>query len=192
MTERRRPLEYTSLRAKGSAFAVELGEIPPSGLHRAYDLSGAFARAALIDTEAEAEGAHLSAGVDLTRSGIEVYARGRIVGELTMVCSRCAGAAHVTLSELFEVLFLPRDADVPQTEAGAEELDVAVYDDDVIDLEETLREELLVALPYAPLCAETCKGLCPNCGKDLNEGPCSCPEQPRDVRLAALRNLKID
>jgi uncharacterized protein len=178
------------MRAKESPFVVRLREIPPSGLHRDWDLSGDFARATLADTEADAESARLGASADLTLAGVEVLARGRVGGDLTLVCSRCAGPAAVTLESDFEILFLPRDADAPA--ADEEGPDLAVYDDEAIDLEETLREELLVALPYAPLCAESCKGLCPNCGKDLNEGPCGCPELPRDERLAALRNVKID
>ena len=182
------------MRAKDSPFVIGLREIPSSGLHRSWDLSGEFARATLADTEAQAEGAHLQAGADLTRAALEVLARGKITGDVTMVCSRCAGEAHVVLDAPFEVLFLPRDADAPAEpdDVAAEQPDVALYDDDQIDLEETLREELLVALPLAPLCAETCKGLCPNCGQDLNVGSCTCPTEPQDVRLAALRNIKID
>jgi uncharacterized protein len=182
------------LRAKESPFVIGLREISPSGLHKDWDLGGDFARAVLVDTEADGDSAHLRAGADLTRSGVEVLARGRIAGEVTMVCSRCAGDAHVVLDGPFEVLFLPRDADAPagdEAQAG-EEPDVAVYDDDAIDLEETLREEILVALPFAPVCRESCMGLCPTCGKDLNEGPCNCQSEPRDERLGALRNLKID
>src|SRR5262249_24606416 len=165
------------------------------GLHRDWDLSGDFARATLVDTEAEAESVKLKASADLTRAGIEVLARGTVAGDVTMVCSRCAGPAHVVLDAPFEGLFLPRDADAPppDEENPQDELDVAIYDNDEIDLEDTLREELLVALPYAPLCSETCKGLCPTCGKDLNEGPCACPEPAaRDERLGALRHIKID
>ncbi len=182
------------MRPKESPFVIGLREVPPAGLHRSFDLSGDFARATLAETEADAESARLAATVDLTRSGLEVLARGQISGEVTMLCSRCAGPADVALSSPFEVLFLPRDADTPAEtdDPVGEAPDVIGYDDDQIDLEATVREELLVALPYAPLCAETCKGLCPNCGADLNQGPCDCPEQPPDLRLGVLRNLKID
>jgi DUF177 domain-containing protein len=178
------------LRAKVSPFVIGLREIPPSGLHRDFDLSGDFARATFVDTEVDAESARVAASAELARTGTEVLVRGKIAGEASMVCSRCAGPAKVVLDGTFEVLFLPRDADAPKTDDG-EAVDVSVYENDEIDLEETIREELLVALPYAPLCAEDCKGLCPTCGKDLNEGPCACPE-PRDERLAALRDIKVD
>lgn len=175
---------------------MHLREIPTSGLQRTYDLSGDFARSALADTEASPESAHLAADLTLFKSGVEVIARGSVGGELDMVCSRCVGPARVTIAAPFEILFLPRDADVPEADTEdleADEPDVIAYDDEQIDLEETLREELLLALPYAPLCSEACKGLCPTCGKDLNEGPCDCPDtdDKTDERLASLKNLKI-
>ena len=77
-------------------------------------------------------------------------------------------------------------------ELGPADLDVATYVDEQIDLEEALRAELLLALPIAPLCRDDCKGLCARCGKDLNEGPCACPPEPKDDRWAALRSVKLD
>jgi uncharacterized protein len=185
------------LRAKESPYIVHLREIPTSGLQRKFDLSGDFARSTLADTEASPESAHLAADLTLSKAGVEVIARGRVDGELDMVCSRCVGPARVTIAAPFQILFLPRDADVPDAsddEIADDEPDVIAYDEEKIDLEETLREELLLALPYAPLCSEACKGLCATCGKDLNDGPCDCPDgsQPStDDRLAPLKNLKF-
>lgn len=180
------------MRTKDSPYVVGLREIPSEGLGRVFDLSGDFARATLADTEAKPEGARLSADVQLMKADDEVLVRGRIEGELTMVCSRCVGPAQVTLSAPFDVLFLPRDADVPDDAAeDSEAPDVIPYENEQIELGEMLREELLLALPYAPLCSESCKGLCANCGKDLNQGPCGCSEVTADDRFAALRNLKV-
>ncbi len=183
------------MRHKDSPYVVSLREIPPSGLQREFDLSGEFARAALADTEADVDTAKLRADGTLYKSGVEVLARGRVDGEVTLVCSRCVGPAKVTVAAPFEVLYLPRDADVPaeEEELTGEEPDVVPYDDEQLDLEETLREEVVLALPYAPLCSEACKGLCPNCGKDLNQGPCGCPDNDplADDRFASLRNLKV-
>jgi uncharacterized protein len=180
------------LRAKDSPYTVGLREIPSDGLHKKIDLSGDFARATLAETEADLESARLVADVTVTKSGDEVLARGSIDGEVTLPCSRCVGSARVTVSAPFAVLFLPRDADVPDAAAeDAEAPDVIPYEDDQVDLGDMLREEILLALPYAPLCKEACKGLCPNCGKDLNEGACGCSTAPVDDRFAALRNLKV-
>src|SRR6185295_19671580 len=75
-------------------------------------------------------------------------------------------------------------------EVTEEDLDVFPFDGERIDLEPLFREQFVLAIPYAPLCAETCKGLCPQCGIDRNTGSCTC-EPPIDPRLAALKGLKI-
>src|SRR5262249_23600562 len=59
-----------------------------------------------------------------------------------------------------------------------------------LDLSEAVREELILAVPDYVLCREDCAGLCPHCGKDLNEGPHDCAAKPTDARWAALEALK--
>jgi len=75
-------------------------------------------------------------------------------------------------------------------EVRSEDLDVFPYDGEKIDLEPLLREQFVLAIPFAPLCSEECKGLCPQCGIDRNSGTCNC-EKPIDPRLAALKGLKL-
>src|SRR5262249_5526290 len=157
-------------------------------------LGGTFAEEALAGTEASAADTHLTADLSLWKTGPEVLSRGRLHGDVGAVCSRCAGPAHVTVDEPFQILYAPRGSrlDLPDPEATlGDEPDIIHYDGEEIDLAEMLREEVLLALPIAPLCKEDCKGLCPRCGADLNEGDCGCPQEPHDERFAALRNLKI-
>jgi uncharacterized protein len=61
-----------------------------------------------------------------------------------------------------------------------------------VDLEPLIREALLLALPLAPLCGDDCRGLCPTCGADLNEGACDCASDHRDPRWAALDVLRSE
>jgi uncharacterized protein len=61
-----------------------------------------------------------------------------------------------------------------------------------VDLTEAVRQALVMNEPMRPLCRPDCAGLCNQCGADLNEGPCGCPEQPADDRWAALRGLKLN
>lgn len=63
---------------------------------------------------------------------------------------------------------------------------------EMLDLQPLVRDALLLELPLAPLCSEDCKGLCPNCGADLNDGPCSCDTRPADPRWSVLDSLKDD
>ena len=69
------------------------------------------------------------------------------------------------------------------------ENDAFVYDSDVIDITEPLREGLLLAEPMQALCKPDCRGLCPVCGADLNDGDCGCDRSTVDPRLAALKQF---
>lgn len=69
------------------------------------------------------------------------------------------------------------------------EKDAFVYDSDVVDITEPLRESLLLAEPIQALCKDDCKGLCPVCGADLNSGDCGCDRFTVDPRLAALKQF---
>lgn len=60
---------------------------------------------------------------------------------------------------------------------------------DALDLDELMREDILLELPTKFLCREDCRGLCPTCGKNLNEGPCGCASPEGDPRMQVLKNL---
>ena len=74
-------------------------------------------------------------------------------------------------------------------EVGDEDLETSYYRDDRIDLNELLREQFYLALPMKPLCREECRGLCAQCGTNLNTGSCDCAPAWEDPRLAALKGL---
>jgi uncharacterized protein len=170
--------------------------IPPDGLDLRFDLSGPFAAKALVGTEADPASARLGASVNLQRSGHDLYVRGQVEGEVRLACSRCTQPAAYAVDAPFELTFIPEtecdDAEEGELELKPGDLDVGTYDGEAVDLEETLREQLLLSFPLAPLCREACKGLCPRCGADQNEGGCDCPpEPPADDRWAALKNVKL-
>ena len=176
-------------------FVINLAEIPPEGLVRTLDLSGDFARMALAETEADAATAKLEATLQLTKQAPDVYVQGTLRGDVTLLCSRCLGPAAVNVVAPISVLFVPRGRE--DDEIDPEAPDVIPYDGDEIDVGEMLREEMLLALPMVPLCGESCLGLCPSCGKDLNEGPCGhAPaerggEKKPSPRWAALQNVRV-
>lgn len=63
--------------------------------------------------------------------------------------------------------------------------------EDFVDLTPQMREDIILELPQRALCVEGCRGLCPQCGKDLNRGPCQCPPRSGDLQWHALDQLKI-
>ena len=71
-----------------------------------------------------------------------------------------------------------------------EELSVSVFDGESIDVDEIVKEQILLAVPARTLCREDCQGMCPECGVDLNTGQCNCAVDEVDPRWAALKDLK--
>jgi uncharacterized protein len=92
----------------------------------------------------------------------------------------------------FDLRFLPASAASADAEREVEEedLETSFYRDDRIDLNELLREQFYLALPMKPLCTEECRGLCPQCGINLNTGTCGCEVPWEDPRLAPLKDLR--
>ena len=124
----------------------------------------------------------------------EVRIQGRYTVEMAAQCDRCLGRAQFMLDEGFDLFYRPmsviaRDEEVEIDEG---ETEIGFYEGGGIELEEILREQVLLALPMQRVCRENCQGICPVCGKNRNEGACGCKASVEDSRLAALRNLKFD
>ncbi len=150
-----------------------------------------------LDGDAATEGDGGAAALELYEDGENVHVHGTIRGQVTVACSRCVGPVAVRLDEAVRVTYLPAHAmpaDEPGDDDGVElaedDLDVYPYDGETVDLEPLVREQFVLAVPFAPLCREDCLGLCPQCGADRNFAPCAC-EKPLDPRFAALAGLKL-
>ena len=110
-----------------------------------------------------------------------VYSDATLEADLHTVCDRCACEVVQHLSVPMVHTFV--------TEVENEETDdFIILPDMVLDVDALAGEDLVLDLPSKVLCREDCKGLCPTCGKNLNDGPCDCKE-PVDPRLAALLDL---
>jgi uncharacterized protein len=78
-----------------------------------------------------------------------------------------------------------------EIEIDAGDAEIGFYEGGGIELEDILREQVLLALPMQRVCSESCKGICPVCGKNRNETDCGCHVEGTDDRWGALRNLKV-
>jgi uncharacterized protein len=116
---------------------------------------------------------------------------GKAQAELELMCSRCLEPFLMPVDSSFDLRFLPATemAADDEREVQEEDLETSYYRDDQIDLNELLREQFYLALPMKPLCREDCKGLCAQCGTNLNTGTCACATQWEDPRLAPLKGL---
>lgn len=105
----------------------------------------------------------------------------------TTACARCLCEVSGTFSFRFEKTVAPAKLMEDIREEDAD--DYVVVHSGFLDVDEQLSEMLLLEFPSKILCREDCAGLCSRCGKDLNEGPCTCEEREIDPRLAPLAEL---
>ena len=125
--------------------------------------------------------------------------QGHVASRFTMACSRCLKSFDLPVEADFELTYagqLPEveneDEDGEEIELTAEDMGIALIEGDELDLAPPLVEQLLLSLPFQPICKEDCNGLCPHCGADLNLSECNCNEPQFDTRFAALQKIKID
>lgn len=116
---------------------------------------------------------------------------GTVVTELELPCSRCLEPFRLPVAAPFDLRYLPASevSSDGEREVDDEDLETSYYENDAIDLNGLMREQFYLALPMKPLCQDDCRGLCPQCGTNLNAGNCSCAPVWEDPRLAALKNL---
>ncbi|MNF87338.1 hypothetical protein D3C84_698030 [compost metagenome] len=119
-----------------------------------------------------------------------IYVDGRLTSELEMACSRCLNPAAVKVDVPFHEQF----KQVEQLSPEDEELDEDTIEvvGDTLDLKPYVEDLWLLELPFVPMCSGDCKGLCSECGQNLNERECGCQRGSIDPRLAALKDLFKD
>jgi uncharacterized protein len=122
----------------------------------------------------------------------DIRLRGRLSAGLELQCARCLEPVKQDVEREFELLYRPLGADAGRDELSvtAAEAEIGYYQGDGILLEDVLREQVLLALPLKVTCREDCKGLCPHCGKNLNQEQCSCNVPMEDPRWAALKDVR--
>jgi uncharacterized protein len=110
-----------------------------------------------------------------------ILVSGRLRGTMRLRCARCLGEFEqrfdIEVSELF------------MREPDPEEEHYSLAPDGVLDMESMVRDAVVLAMPFSPLCRADCKGICERCGGDRNLAQCECGETPADPRWAGLERL---
>jgi DUF177 domain-containing protein len=120
----------------------------------------------------------------------------RVLGELATsvetACARCLVPVTREVARKFELLYRPRGVDGGRAEISVTqaEAEIGYYTGDGIELRDVLGEQILLTVPMKVVCREGCKGLCPHCGRDRNQGECNCAASVPDPRWEALKELK--
>lgn len=113
----------------------------------------------------------IDVSVWVNRTGNTLLINGELKTSIELICSRCL--------KKFRQFLEDRNFNLTREVSGMNE----------IDLSSEIREDIFILLPVRPLCKEECKGLCPRCGQDLNEGRCSCNLIKEDIRWGGLEGL---
>jgi len=123
----------------------------------------------------------------------ELRIQGRYTVEMAAECDRCLGGARFPLDSQFDLFYRPTSfiAREEEVEIDEGEAEIGFYEHGGIELEEILREQVLLALPMQRVCSDGCKGICPVCGRNRNETSCDCRIKNTDDRWGALRNLEL-
>ena len=112
----------------------------------------------------------------IERAGERVTVRGTVRGTAKLECVRCVGTFEMPVEAPLDV-FAERIGSA-RRKADEVELDrddyMRFHDGRTLDLRDDVREALMLEIPITPRCREDCRGLCPKCGADLNQGPCGC------------------
>jgi len=125
---------------------------------------------------------NLTGKLTLTRTPQGLYAQGQFRALVHYECARCLTEFEQPLnSRLAELYIYPPE--------NAIESALTISESAHLDLAPVLREDMLLSTPMHGLCRPDCKGLCPQCGQNWNEGPCDCSDERRDPRFQVLTQL---
>ncbi len=124
----------------------------------------------------------------LTNTGAGIVFAGRLSVELHAVCSRCLREFVLPVTVEVDGFYVAHghEEDLP------EEQEVGFVESGSVDVMDAVLSALTLELPFAPVHDEECKGICPTCGADLNEGPCDCAPPLKDSPFAGLKELFPD
>lgn len=125
-----------------------------------------------------------------------VLMEGRLLFRVRFACDRCLEPYEAVQDLGFQLDFeyLPPDDPYWLTEehqCPEAEMEVVVLSEPEIDIEVVLEQQVILSVPAKRLCSESCQGLCPSCGQNLNQGGCTCHNRERDSPFQVLAKLKV-
>jgi len=148
----------------------------------------------------------LAVSLDLTNIEGLVAVTGVLEGTIVRECVRCLQEYEDSLAFSIRAAFLqepkstPRHpkridlrkgrAEVEEAESEDELDDQYHYQGNQLELAPMLREHVILSAPMQPLCSDDCAGLCSQCGKNLNEGPCQCAKEPSIPKFRVVQSMK--
>jgi uncharacterized protein len=178
--------------AKGIFLKINVSKIPEGGRVLQFERDGEWFRSNLPGAAPpDFVPDRIDVACTARRMKENVFIEGSVATAVDVPCCRCLEMIRLPLRSSFKYTFAPppsRSQD--EVELNAADLDFAYYEGDVIDLDTVILEQILLQIPIKPLCAESCRGLCPHCGINRNKTSCDCRGEVLDERLAVLKQFK--
>lgn len=167
-----------------------INEIGDDGLALNVPVTADWLAAAAPGLEARPGPGGLALRGRLSKSGDDFLLQGTLHGTIETTCGRCLEPARIPVDSPMTVTYVPGD-DV-EAKVEDDDPDVVVFPGAEIEIDDELRDEILLSIPLGPVCREGCRGLCPVCGGNRNLSPCDCEERQRmaSSKFAALGKLK--
>jgi uncharacterized protein len=131
--------------------------------------------------------------LSIAREYDHIRVKGNVETSMALKCSRCLTDFTASVHSRFTIYFTKTvgNMEEDEVELAEEDLVTATYDSDEIDLTNEIAEQVLLEVPYKPLCRVDCHGLCPVCGVDRNVEACNCSDGLTRMAFSSLRGLKV-
>ncbi len=178
---------------------IHIGSIAEKGLHLNEQV--AAARLPLLNTVSREDAWRfdqpIHVRIQATLSGETVLINGTVATRAHTRCSRCLDPFDLTVESAFTATAVPQlpaptaTETTEEIELVADDMEVIVYSGDSVDLSPEIAQQIVMALPFNPLCKKACKGLCSRCGANLNQASCRCAVEDTGNPFAALRGLSL-
>ena len=142
-----------------------------------------------IDDESLQFSSPVKTRLSFYKLGESLSVQGQSSVSLGMDCVRCLESTALSLDTRFKFVF---QKGRPDNVVDGDDDSLIWLDDrgDKVDLGQDIKDYILLEIPRNPICSESCAGICPNCGENLNTNPCTCKEESIDPRWEALRAIK--
>ena len=179
---------------------IQIHHIPSSGLKLTFEEAPErFASVkALMDSGECGFTAPVRIALEVTPMPDMIRVKGGINAAAGLTCVRCLKTYDHRLESSFTLDYtkviiedLHRDDDIESVELTAQQIGMMHYQGDEIDFTDAIQEQIVLTVPYRPLCSDACKGLCARCGSDLNVDTCRCSDQAAEGPFDVLKQLKL-
>lgn len=172
---------------------ISIANIPEKGLTLQFSKSEDWLREMLSEKgKAGFSTDRIDVQCSVTKTGETISVEGNITTGINLECCRCLESFTLPVKTVYEYTFLPVEnmPEDEQVELTGEDLGLGYYRNDMIDLDSIILEQVVIQVPIKPLCNESCKGLCPVCGINLNVAGCDHKQTAFKNPFAALEKLK--